>query len=130
MGDRRKMMCLSLTGNSPPRNRRLEESEFDQLEEAASRLRTHTSGLSSSSPLRPALDEAKYSGSIGSISTWKGVSLICRSPRMRIRERCHCQPRRRRCWLGSDSVKTPLAPSLSLLTLSDWRRTDSEDVPL
>ena len=28
-------MCLSLTCTSPPRNRRLEESEFDQLEEAA-----------------------------------------------------------------------------------------------
>ena len=116
---------VKMPPSSPARNRRLEDGEFERLEEAAKQTKNpHIWPI-----IVFAIETGMRRGEILGLR-WEHVDLdrriaSCRSPRMGVRGRCRCRPRRLRCWLGSDSATTRHHPSPSRPMASGWRGTGS-----
>ena len=116
---------VKMPPSSPARNRRLEDGEFERLEEAAKQTKNpHIWPV-----IVFAIETGMRRGEILGLQ-WEHVDLdrriaYCRSPRMGVRGKYRCRPRRLWCWLGSDSATTRHHPSQSRPMASGWRGTGS-----
>jgi len=116
---------VKMPPSSPARKRQLESGEVERLEEAAKQTKNpHIWPV-----IVFAIETGMRRGEILGLR-WEHVDLDRRiaflpPPRMGVRGKCRCRPRRLRCWLDSDSATTLHHPSPSRPMASGWRGTGS-----
>ena len=119
---------VKMPPSSPARNRRLEDGEFDRLEEAARQTKNPHIWPVIVFAIETGMRRGEILGFRWEHVDWTGVSPTCRSPRTGVRGKYRYRPRRLWCWLGSDSATTHHHRFLLPLTASGWRGTGSGTV--